>query len=226
MEQEIIGPNEIAQVRSWIGQRGFSYTDVQAEILDHVLCGMEAKMQADPQMSLRNAFDQVHQSFGVFGFATIEEAMTIKVERQIWKDYWMSLRYFTTQKGVLFLLACLMASYLISLFSRSLTLLMLPYWLLFLGNVLYKIRNYRAKRALKSFLTFRLRFAYGILTFPFGYYLAANPWLNRQTAEEIWLWPAMLICGLVCLLELCSLRAFKLGIEQAVKQAERHLQLS
>lgn len=226
MEQVTLGAQEIAQVREWIGKRGFSYLDVQAEILDHVLCAMEEKLKNDPGLSLRAAFDQVHQSFGVFGFATVEDAMIAKIQSQIWKDYLASLRYFTTQKGMLFLLACLLLSYFISHFSRSIPLLLLPYWALFLGNVVQKISRYRKQRKLKNFLTFRLRFGHSTLTFPFSYYLAANPWFNEQTPTDLMLWPSLLVCAFVCLLELSNLHAFSNGMAQAEKQASRYLQFS
>ncbi|MDP2188650.1 MAG: hypothetical protein Q8J69_08215 [Sphingobacteriaceae bacterium] len=226
MEKRLLDAEEIAQVRQWIGARGFKYTDLQAEILDHVVCAMEAKLHIDPSLPLRTAFDQVHQSFGVFGFATIEDAMLAKIEKQVWTDLKASFRFFTSQSGLAALLLCLFAVYLLSHFSQQLAILLLPYWLLFFIGTIYRIHSYRQNKKLLNFLSFRTRIGHSILTFPLGFHLAANPWITGDKAEITLLWPAMLLCGFICLIELCNLHAFSIGIKRSVNQAERYLALS
>jgi hypothetical protein len=224
MEKRILTPEEIAQVRQWIGARGFKYTDLQAEILDHVACAMEDKLTTDPSLPLRTAFDQVHKSFGIFGFATIEEAMVAKIEKQVWKDYLSALRFFTQQQGVLIVFTCVLLIYVVSLYSQHLMVLLLPYWALFATNVFYKLRSYHRNKKLRNFLSYRTRFAHGVFTLPFGYYLAANPfWLDKSTEAITLLWPALLFCGGLCLIELCGLYAFSFGIKRSVSQAERYV---
>ncbi len=223
MEKRLLNTEEIAQIRQWIGARGFKYTDLQAEILDHVACAIEDKLTAEPSLPLRTAFDQVHQSFGVFGFATIEDAMLAKIEKQVWADFKTSLRYFTRQRGLAILLACVLAIYLLSHFTQQWLLLLMPYWLLFAVGIAYRIRSYRNNKKLLNFLSFRTRLGHGILTFPLGYYIALNPWLTGNSSEIMLLWPALLLAGFICLIELCNLHAFAIGIKRSVGQVERFL---
>lgn len=223
MEKRILTPDEIAQLRQWIGARGFRYTDLQAEILDHVACTIEDKLTTDPSLPLQTAYDQVHESFGVFGFATIEDAMISKIEKQVWKDVRTSLRYFTTQSGLVILFACVLAVYLLSHFTQQWLLLLLPYWLLFAAGVIYRVHHYRNNKKLLNFLSFRTRLSHGILSFPLAYYIALNPWVARDQSIVTLLWPALLISGFICLIELCNLYAFTIGIKRSVSQVERFL---
>jgi hypothetical protein len=226
MEKRILTSDEIALIRQWIGARGFRYTDLQAEILDHVACAIEDKLTTDPSLPLRTAFDQVHKNFGVFGFATIEDAMLAKIEKQVWKDFRTSLRYFTLQTGLAALFACILAVYFLSLLSQQWLVLLIPYWLLFTVGIFYKVHSYRQNKKLLNFLTFRTRLGHGILSFPLGYCISINPWLTGNPNEISLLWPAMLLCGFICLIELCNLHAFSIGIKRSVNQAERFLALS
>ncbi|MGM0581210.1 MAG: hypothetical protein ACQETL_11055 [Bacteroidota bacterium] len=78
---------QIAQIKSWISKRGFTHTDVQYEIIDHVASAIEDKMDEKPELSLAKAFEEVHRSFGVFGFEEFEESIAKKLNKELLFNY-------------------------------------------------------------------------------------------------------------------------------------------
>lgn len=47
------------------------YYEVQLELVDHLANAIELKMADDPNLSFEEALEEVHQSFGVMGFAPL-----------------------------------------------------------------------------------------------------------------------------------------------------------
>lgn len=82
---------EVAQVDAWIRQRGFTFEDVRLEIPDHVICAMEERMNNNPNLSTDQAYKQVHASFGVFGFSTLEDAFINSTQRRIYNSFYRHL---------------------------------------------------------------------------------------------------------------------------------------
>lgn len=68
-----LSQDQIAEIRRFIHSRGFKHIEVEMEIMDHVSSAIEDKLAVNPSLSMEKALHEVHSSFGVFGFATIEE---------------------------------------------------------------------------------------------------------------------------------------------------------
>jgi hypothetical protein len=82
-----LNKEQINQVKNFISKRGFTYYDVQLEIIDHVACKVEDLMTADPGLSLDEAIAQTHAGFGVMGFSVVEDAMRASLQKRYWKQY-------------------------------------------------------------------------------------------------------------------------------------------
>lgn len=65
---------QLDEIKAFISKKGFTYIDLQLEILDHVACKVEEKLSQDPKKSFEKALKETHVEFGVFGFQTLEEA--------------------------------------------------------------------------------------------------------------------------------------------------------
>lgn len=68
-------PQQLDYIKGFIRRRGFTALDLQMEIIDHVACRVEDLRSENPALPFEDAVAQTHREFGVFGFATLEEAM-------------------------------------------------------------------------------------------------------------------------------------------------------
>ena len=66
---------QIDYIKSYILKKGVRYVDVQMEILDHVASAVEERMSVNETLTLDEALKEVHQSFGIFGFSSLEDAI-------------------------------------------------------------------------------------------------------------------------------------------------------
>ncbi|MCH6199355.1 hypothetical protein MMU07_07190 [Aquiflexum sp. LQ15W] len=83
---------QIEQLKTLISYKGYTEIDVQFEILDHVACKVEVMMQDNPKLSLPDAFQKVHASFGIFGFSELEESYKKMIQKRLWGYYWTALK--------------------------------------------------------------------------------------------------------------------------------------
>lgn len=72
----------------YCGKHFVKYYEVQVELVDHLANAIESKMAADPKLTFEKALDEVHQSFGVRGFAPLVSEKQIAVEKQSRKLFW------------------------------------------------------------------------------------------------------------------------------------------
>jgi hypothetical protein len=108
-----LAADQIAQIKSWVSKRGFTHTDVQYEIIDHIASAIEEKMEGDPKLTLENAFEEVHRSFGVCGFLEIEEAIAKKLQNELWRSYLQAGKIIITSPKVLIPLVIVLIFHLI-----------------------------------------------------------------------------------------------------------------
>jgi hypothetical protein len=94
--------DQIDQLKKLISYKGYPQVDVQYEILDHVACKVEVLMEENPQLSLPDAFRKVHASFGVFGFAELEESYVKMISKRMTGYYWEELRNLFTSLRIIF----------------------------------------------------------------------------------------------------------------------------
>ncbi|MDN4164328.1 hypothetical protein QWY31_02380 [Cytophagales bacterium LB-30] len=134
---------QIAEIKGWISKKGFTEIDLQYEILDHMVCAMEELLEKKPSLTLREAFDQVHAGFGIFGFLSVEESMQKNLSRQIWARFKKELKnlFFTDD----FILVALVAAILY--FTAQVLAQHAAYWFIFLsllsffGNGWYLLKS-------------------------------------------------------------------------------------
>jgi len=93
---------QITEIKQFINSRGFTHIEVEMEILDHVASATEDKLKQNPNLSLQKAIQEIHASFGIFGFSTIEEEKQKHVSFLIRKQYWGDLKsFFTPERGAI-----------------------------------------------------------------------------------------------------------------------------
>lgn len=82
MHKFILTPSQLQQLENYIDKRGFHDPVIKAEILDHFACKVEEIMTARPQLSLNEAIQKAHSSFGATGFypiqANLDKHLSIK----------------------------------------------------------------------------------------------------------------------------------------------------
>ncbi|WP_373522262.1 hypothetical protein [Aquiflexum sp.] len=87
-----LSKDQIEQLKKLISYKGYPEIDVQYEILDHVACRVEVMMEENPKLSLPDAFQKVHASFGIFGFSELEESYKKMIQKRLWGYYWSALK--------------------------------------------------------------------------------------------------------------------------------------
>jgi len=97
-----LNKEQIEQLKKLISYKGYPQIDVQYEILDHVACKVEKMMDDNPNLSLPNAFQKVHASFGIFGFSGLEESYKGMIQKRLWGYYWKELMQLFTSYRVIF----------------------------------------------------------------------------------------------------------------------------
>ncbi|WKV11680.1 hypothetical protein [Marivirga harenae] len=156
-----LAPHQIEQIKSWISKRGFTHTDVQYEIIDHVASAIESKMEENPDIELEDAFSQVHKSFGIFGFAEIEEAIVNRLNKELLHSYWQALlAIFSTKRmlipSLIIVILSLVSVRLPEYFDLVVQGLLMAFMTLYLT---YTYITYRSKKYLKNYISFKAAFA-------------------------------------------------------------------
>lgn len=220
MDSTLLTAEEINHVQNLVSKKGYTFVDVQHEILDHVLCAIEEKRKADPGLGIDQAFHEVHASFGIFGFAGIEEAMQKSVQKKLWHDLWISAKsLLSADKFAIVVLLCLLP-YALFYFFDSLKLAFLPYFALVLLSIGSRIYAYRRRPGAKKFLIFQMAFSMSLISFPMGYNLftfAFNFVEMEMASTRPWL--LLIIIPILCMFEVVSLFAF----QRALKRAKEHI---
>ena len=103
-----LNKEQIREIKQFIHSRGFTHIEIEMEILDHVASAVEDKLSKGPKKSLDKVIQEVHSSFGVFGFASIEEEKQKFFVKKIRDQYWNVFTGFLLSKS--FLITLLIAS--------------------------------------------------------------------------------------------------------------------
>lgn len=96
-----LNPEQLNRIKRFISKRGFTAIDLQMEIIDHVACRIEDKLQANPKLDFEQALQQTHAEFGVFGFSTLEEALIQGLNREYRNQISLELKTWLTWPHVL-----------------------------------------------------------------------------------------------------------------------------
>lgn len=80
MDKVTLNNGQLKELVRFIHSRGFHEPLMVMEILDHFACVVEEMIQADKGLSLQDAMQKAHKSFGITGFRHIAD--TLAAERQ------------------------------------------------------------------------------------------------------------------------------------------------
>ena len=114
-----LNKHQIDQIKAFIHSRGFKHIEVETEILDHVASAVEKKLEETPEKSLEKAINEVHASFGVFGFAGFEEGIIKQTSKQVGREVLNALYKYITSWRVLIVGLLLTVGYNLSLLLQQ-----------------------------------------------------------------------------------------------------------
>jgi hypothetical protein len=73
---------QLTEIKAFIKKKGYPEPDIQMELLDHLACGIEERMEAG--VPFEKAFRDTYSSFGIFGFTDFVDGITKGHERTVW----------------------------------------------------------------------------------------------------------------------------------------------
>ena len=79
--------DEVKELLAYIEGKGFKYRDVQLEIFDHLACKVEEILEKNPDLSLSDAIERAHVTFGIFGLSSIEDSYRAALGIQFFKVF-------------------------------------------------------------------------------------------------------------------------------------------
>lgn len=80
-----LSASQINDIKAFISKRGFTYPDVQLEIIDHVASRVEELMTDDSSLSLNAAISITHGEFGILGFSVFEDSMIKSLQNKFFR---------------------------------------------------------------------------------------------------------------------------------------------
>ncbi|WP_051293317.1 hypothetical protein [Olivibacter sitiensis] len=149
--------HQIEELKSFISKRGFVYTDVQLEILDHFACKVEEKMNLNTNLGFEDAMTAAHRDFGVMGFAPIEDAIGKDITNRLKREARQVLKHWFTSARVLLVLFFLFLSSKFYLLIAKPTLCLVMLFAAYLCCLIYfLISIYRDQYRFKNMLAYRV----------------------------------------------------------------------
>lgn len=111
MDKVTLTKEQLKELKRFINSRGFREPLIVMEILDHFACLVEERLQADPALSLTEAMQQAHNSFGVMGFKPIADAADMERNKRLNILFRESLRNVMMNPSTWLLLVLVATSY-------------------------------------------------------------------------------------------------------------------
>lgn len=160
-----LSTEQIEQIKSWISKRGFTHTDVQYEILDHVASAIEDKMEEDPDLTLETAFTQVHKSFGVFGFSSIEDSIMGRLRKEIFYAYLESGRSLLASYRALVPIILVLS--LITIYQQLPQIFEIVsnilFYIFFSSTIIFPTLYFVRKKHIRKYLSFKMAISFVLL---------------------------------------------------------------
>lgn len=155
-----LSQDELQTIVSFIQKRGFTYIDVQTEVLDHVACRVEDMISEDPELNLDAAIQKTHSEFGIFGFSTVEDGVISGLTKKYNRLFWRTFISFLSPRYIFLVLFAGYFLYKVLAIVDSKTCM----YVLALGSVMttlgYLYKSYRPEY--NQYLAYRLSTAYFI----------------------------------------------------------------
>jgi len=128
MDKRILNQEELNLLQHFIKSRGFKDEGTVHEILDHFACKVEDLLAENPSLSVSEAMQKAHLSFGFRGFRNIEETYQTQLKSKV-KSYYINQLKALTLKPFPFL-ACTLFFLLLLKFNTNIFKDSMPiYWL-------------------------------------------------------------------------------------------------
>lgn len=90
---------QVQELYAYCKRKSINYYDIQVEIVDHMANAIEQKLSLNPELSFKEALEEVHFSFGSFGLKEIVQSKTEAMRKHYNKThrrlFWC---YFTPPK--------------------------------------------------------------------------------------------------------------------------------
>jgi len=151
---------QIDYIKNYIVKKGVRYVDVQMEILDHVASAVEERMSFNETLTLDEALKEVHQSFGIFGFSSLEDAIVDAMNNKYNSIFWANFKsFFNFKYLILQLLTGVLFYKLIQFTGNSDMVLAITLVLIFVVMGTIIISNL-LNRTYNKFLAFRVSASY------------------------------------------------------------------
>jgi hypothetical protein len=177
-----LNKDQIEQLKKLISHKGYLAVDVQYEILDHVACQIEELMEENSMLDLPTAFNQVHASFGVFGFSKLEESYLNLIEKRFKRYYWQEIKTLFTSQKIMIPIGIALAMYQTSLWVQDLKtwyLIMIAALLIPLGLMYVKYRKNHSRY--KGYASYRAQNTFFVyLNIAIQICLQANFFMHRS----------------------------------------------
>jgi len=159
-----LSPEEINQIKSWISKRGFTHTDVQFEIIDHVASAIEDLREEKPELDLESAYNKVRSKFGPTGFLSFEESIQKRYQKELNHAYLNGAKSFIASPKLIILALFSIVLFQLSksspdYFEIILQSIVFTFVLLFFA---YSFFLFLSKRYLRKYLSFKM--SVGIIT--------------------------------------------------------------
>lgn len=178
------------------------------EIMDHVASAIEDKLAVNPNLSMEKALHEVHSSFGVFGFATIEEEKQKYFQGLIIKQFWKEVKqYFLGNKIWTTVLMLAVLSFIFVLLNPSDSFLRLFPFALSTALVItvYSINYYKFKQwKAKSLMLYTSTIPLLVLQPNIGNFIG---FLSEEINASNYIWMTMIYMALNLLMIIFILSA-------------------
>jgi hypothetical protein len=214
---------ELQTVLSFIQKRGFTYIDVQTELLDHVACRVEEIMEESPGMTLDHAIEKSHSEFGIFGFSAVEDSIIAGVTKKYNRFFWKTFLSYFGPKYILLVLFAGYALYKFQVFVNSKDIMYSIVSAIVLIAIVYLFKLYRSEY--KQYLAYRLSTAYfiGLGSFYSLMNLVVNVGPKRELFSlnaSFWILGALIIVFVLYLIS--AVQTAKAGIAASEKIKEKY----
>lgn len=85
-----LNQEQLLEIKTFIEKKGFTYIDVQMEILDHIASLVEEKLNANPNLSFADATAETYKSFGITGLHNISNEIISSINKRYSRYFWKS----------------------------------------------------------------------------------------------------------------------------------------
>lgn len=118
-----LSTEQVQTLFSFTEKKGVPWYDLQVELVDHLACRIEEKMEADKSLQFGAVLEKAYKEFGLFGFGKIVQEKQSRLQRAARKLWWKELREFFTWPRIALLLLIVSALWQLAQYADPTTLM-------------------------------------------------------------------------------------------------------